>query len=549
MPSQKSFSLKTFEFDTAMAQARRPRSMAKQPRPVISGVAFARTVVDERGWKRTKDRLATAPLTARGLAAGKFERNALHIDSGFRFAAEPNDEDFSFMQVEPLLDQAADLLDRALRDRATYDELAAKYVRLKMEIEEYAELDAIHAEEEANGVYDVPAAVSASEQNATAINHKQRTWLSGLIQKGLEEDFSEDQKKKLLHVETWTAYLSGRAPYKPDTAGQWTTYDYIDYKINGQKQSVSGHLWDFSITKWNHSIATTVRNIALNRAIHESDALVAEGRLPGLVAAAKWDALNAGFMRRRTLIARKFQDIKARLVTEPDGALNFGKRLESLRNRFQRDFRDALARLMAAEQGFFHLYGRADPLPKDVDSIDYFDKCLLWTRTSIQWLVRFARREQAIVMPISIRMLVGDEAWAQGKKNGGWQVNLAKTIDQDLAHVRLRGLTVIAISAADALWRVRISVPKKATVKHLSGAIVPIDQSDLPPASTGRATRRDAIRAPDVIGVLALRNASPMGLWEVAVEGSLPAVSRDALDDLQLDLELVFRRLPSKARN
>ena len=54
---------------------------------------------------------------------------------------------FRFWHVEPLLDQAADLLDRGMRDRSTYDNLRSLYAKLLLDIMEFESTDAIHREE------------------------------------------------------------------------------------------------------------------------------------------------------------------------------------------------------------------------------------------------------------------------------------------------------------------------------------------------------------------------------------------------------------------
>jgi hypothetical protein len=272
--------------------------------------------------------------------------------------------------------------------------------------------------------------------------------------------------------------------------------------------------------------------------------------LKGLGAKTAWENKNRGFARRRTKVARQCQDIKAKAVTDPEGLLNFGKRLDALKQSFQQDFRDALARLRVVRQGLGDIYGYEEPFPENEQSIDYFDDCLLWTRKAIQWLIRFARQEQSFVLPISIRDTVGDSNWQQGLKTGSWQAYLPDTYFDALSmvHVRLRGIGAVVKSRSrddERLWQIEVRVPDQSQIKHLPlGETRPLDQSAIPPCILGRVTGRESRRDPDVVGSSALHNASPINAWTVKVLASVPysEIYVD-LEDIVLDLHLSFRYL------
>ena len=66
--------------------------------------------------------------------------------------------------------------------------------------------------------------------------------------------------------------------------------------------------------------------------------------------------------------------------------------------------------MIKAAAGLVKVYGYTTPLPGDPTDLEYFDDCVLWTRQAIDWLVRFSRREQFMILPVSVRNVVGEHA-------------------------------------------------------------------------------------------------------------------------------------------
>src|SRR4051794_6360954 len=91
-----------------------------------NGPSFARTASEEREWTNVKAALQAPQI---GLDVS-LPQAAQQIERGFSFATAVQDESLSPLHIEPLIDQAADLFDRAIRDRATWDDLATKAFNL-----------------------------------------------------------------------------------------------------------------------------------------------------------------------------------------------------------------------------------------------------------------------------------------------------------------------------------------------------------------------------------------------------------------------------------
>jgi hypothetical protein len=78
------------------------------------------------------------------------------IETTFQFAPAATDVDYKWMYVEPLLNQAANLLDRCLMTRNERDELAIQKFSLERDLEEFFGSYAIYNDEIDAGLYTVP---------------------------------------------------------------------------------------------------------------------------------------------------------------------------------------------------------------------------------------------------------------------------------------------------------------------------------------------------------------------------------------------------------
>src|SRR5438874_708073 len=76
---------------------------------------FGRSEEEAQLWTQATDRLQTV-LTKTGATTGELASNVRQIQKGFLFVNQPQDTDFSYLHIEPLIDQASDLFDRAIRD-------------------------------------------------------------------------------------------------------------------------------------------------------------------------------------------------------------------------------------------------------------------------------------------------------------------------------------------------------------------------------------------------------------------------------------------------
>lgn len=512
----------------------------------VKAGTFTRTGNELQAWNRTRSLIeGELKPTIDGSSSGALVPFSRRIESGFRSKGDALEEEFSLLHVEPLIDQAADLLDRGLRDRAVWDDQAVKWLQLALELGEYKELDVIHADEEGAGLYDVPSKQSIAEYVAEDLNAKYQQVNENMVENLISTYLNVNEIYKVHNAAIKSAWLTGCLPYRFD--GQ-VFAGYVQHSYAGVSKDVADHAYDAALDLSWHQLMVELGSQRLQKEVFDTLTEVSKRRLPGLKAKSDWDSLNANFMRRRTLVARKYQDIKSRAATEVDGLLNYQKRLVPLKERFHSDFNYALRRLTAVRQGLSIIFGYNEPFPSDANAIDYFDKCLQWTRSAVQWLIRFSRQDQSLVLPISLRTLLGDTVYKQQRETGLWEVVLDENLFPDLRHVRLRGITVFVEGddATNKLWQMTARPPLQSSFSHLSNKSVKIDQSQIPVCRLGRITGRDSRREPDVVGMSSLYNASPIGTWGVRVNGSVPAEKLDKLKDVVIDLHLAYRSLPMK---
>jgi hypothetical protein len=332
---------------------------------------------------------------------------------------------------------------------------------------------------------------------------------------------------------------------------------YVNHNWYGRNQHVSWHAADSATAQMRHSFAFQFESVYNQANALMAAAGVSQARLVGLEAQRDWASRNRNFLRERTIVARRYQDLKMQEASLADGVLNHSKRLPGLRQRFEDDIVSALFKLQAVRKGFEQVYGYMPAFPAP-DSIDYLDQIVGWTRTAIQWLITFADRDQSVAFPISLRELVGEDKWVQGAGTGVWTFSLPPVFfGEDLAHLRMRGVSIVTVPRHDIerkcgnvsrIYRFVLTPPGQGHSRHRSGTVVDIDQSLLSPVILARVSSRDDRREPDVLGASALHNACPCGDWTVKLAGGLPSSGLRAdflvdLADIQIDLHMAYSRV------
>ena len=457
---------------------------------------------------------------------------------------EPDDNQYRYTQAELLLNQAADLLDRGVRDRAEWNDSAVKQFNLNLEFLEFARLDEIHEHEIKAGIYTSVAKMSQSELDATdsAAGHNKAA--VSQLQKQLE--FYTDGAIDL------AASVASNQAYGAVVPTFWKERD----NISDNRGHMVFHLWNGTNASKEDIVMKTAdfqthQNMKSARsnitAQYENIAAAADAdaaRQLGLKARADWDTCDSGFKYERTQVARDMEIAKVKAAIEAGGVLNYGERMKPIRQRAELDLQESLAKVAAAAKGLRLLYGYTAPLPAP-GAPGFFDDCVLWVRRAINWLVRFRQLEQSFALPISLRSHTSN--WQEACRTGTFQLDLPESTFAYMRHVRLRGVSVLVIvdngqGDPASLFQAVVTSPKTSSCKHLSGTVESLDQHFVPPCRIGRVAFRGNIREPDVVGATALYNVSPIGNWQLSMTTkSSTGIKLDSLRDIQLDMHLAFR--------
>jgi hypothetical protein len=244
------------------------------------------------------------------------------------------------------------------------------------------------------------------------------------------------------------------------------------------------------------------------------------------------------------------------------GVLNPHQKLAALDQAFAADFRDALARLNAANQGMKLLFGYDADLPKE-GSTGYFDNVMQWARQARNWTAHFGQNDQRYTLAVSLKDLAPSQ-WEAGKAASEWTFGLPDSLFPGQSHVRLRGLKLQVVGGktddaepakakavaqkanpapepprSPGFWSARISVPAIAGILDANGSRKELDQKNLPVCFLGSVSDREG----ELAGSGALHNASPLGNgWKLALSAkSTGGTQTTALQDILLFLDVAVR--------
>jgi hypothetical protein len=443
---------------------------------------------------------------------------------------------FRPQDVEPLLDQASIILEKALSDRNRWQSAGEKYANLKLDIYNSSRLDAISLGEEQDGRFDVDHFVAEGQQNANQAKHQaaidQKAEVDALV-----EILSGDKKSASVQRAVITEYI--RAMYSTEfdkqvkyPNGGFTTAD----KIANADQTLTQAQATEELDKEGHTAAASSKQLA-------GDIAGLEAVQNGVQKQAEWAGKNAGYLRQRADAARQTLRMKIALAATT-ALLDFEKQMDSARNMYLEGVWDAYVRLQAVNTGISRYYNYAspnkDPLPEFTDDPASFDAILAWTRRVARWLAAFTRRSNNYVYTISVKQRTGD-AWQRGANEASWKFDLPSTaFDAKERHVRIRGVTAWAENDKGKVWQVILKPPANTQVYYESGAKSPIFEQDAPSCRVSKVVSRGKVVIPEVSGLTALYNASPIGTWTIdaRLATSPQEIPRTLPDDIELDLYL-----------
>ncbi len=476
-----------------------------------------------------------------GIQAALAEQSAFNLHSGLSTTKVPRGATrFRAQDVEPLLDQALIILDKAAADRNTWQATGEKFANLKLDLSSSLSLDTISLAEEADGRFKVEEQVSLSQRKANDAKIKaataQKVAVSALL---AVVDASTVQGTRAAELARIIEYI--RAMYSSEFGGR------IKWDVDGLKKDVD-MLTDALSNRTKEQATYNLfkeklsADSSLSAAIGDLEA--ANAMTEGLKKQADWAEKNTQHLHDRAEVARQTLRMKVTLATMT-AMLDFESQHKSAEVQYREGVSDAYLRLKAVEQGL-HLfydypYPDSDPLPPlSDDDPSSFDAILSWSRRVARWLAAFTRRCNNYVLTLSIKTLVGGQ-WEAGKANGSWSFNLPlTTFSPGECHVRIRGVVPWAPNAGEGSWQVVLKCPTATQVCYESGKLSDVFPQDVGLCRISKVVSRTRVVTPEISGATTLFNASPIGDWNVQLRTPFDRLSVPPSwpDDIELDLYL-----------
>jgi hypothetical protein len=498
--------------------------------------------------------MAALRTKATEIYGGPTQAALASIDASFKFAPAESDRELNYLQVEPLLEHSSALLDRCQSYRSQRDELQAADWKLRLEFQQFLQIDRIADQEHETGAdtlaYERAVLESAAEQSLEENHRNAEAQLKELV-----NDLVGTGLNRRMAARELAAWLSAYPLKDADLRG-----DDAAYTFDGARKTKPEHLFDAARREADQDAWEQIYTLLFQRYSAMAESEAARLRKESLNLEVKASLAAITFSRQREQAAHDVVWERIAQVLHPASALNGQARMAPLERNFSTDFREALACLNAAAQGLKEVYDYAPPLPQE-GTLGYFDNVVAWLRQARNRLAQFAQLDQKYVLALSLKELTKAQ-WAAGRSASQWTFALPAEMFNGQAYVRLRGLSVSVVGPspepaetgqkagrkteapkAEGFWSARVSLPQKAGLRNLSGATRELDQSFLPVCYLGCITVRDAAREPEIAGARVLHNASPIGeQWKLALSRtSTEGTPVEALEDVQLYLHLAVR--------
>ena len=409
---------------------------------------------------------------------------------------------FRMWHVEPLLSQAADLLDRCYKERMEYMSLLTQQKNIELEMMQLNASIASAVQEKNSGVWDIDIQRLESNTNTDVL-------ISPYMQTAHQ------------HAHDYSTVLQN-AGWPPEAhsaaAAEYHSYIWLQEKMAQQ--------------------GTSIIQLACER--------------------------NKKIIKELVLNSQiNIQQTKEAERTALTGVFNFDSRISGCCDRFKQSFEHAYVRLAAAEIGLEKIYGyyfsnpgekKFTEIPADANK---FDALVLSVRKALRWLVAFGQLDQAFTMVLSLSKLV--PVWKDELKSGTnslFKFSLTESFFAQHAYVRLRGISCYTqVNSEISPFAVDITLPSDAIYRHVRNRAgsqtvleVDISQSELPSCLIGRVDSKSSPRSPEVCGVISLLNASPMSktdndTWSIELKSLREQV--DNIDKLFVELNLTGRHIRS----
>jgi hypothetical protein len=216
--------------------------------------------------------------------------------------------------------------------------------------------------------------------------------------------------------------------------------------------------------------------------------------------------------------------------------------------RFTANIRKAWARMLSISDSIKIVYGFEQALPRVEEPLVFLDKAWAWVQGAIDYVGKFNRFDQNMVMQVSVFNAINSQAkWNEGQSKGQWTFNITEGAFGNRKNLRLRGVSVNLVKddivgEMRGAWSGTVTAPTETRYVNTDGKSNSYKNIQIKPLQYGRALEWNPIRPPDVIGITSLHNASPLGEWQLSISAkSTLNAERELIGDILMDFHIASR--------
>jgi hypothetical protein len=413
--------------------------------------------------------------------------------------------------VEKLLDEASDYLDRALKTRSEWQALYENSFRTYLEIATGLRTAEIIREEDKKGILELPILELQSQKEGI---QARSTWAQG-ITNGLLNDTN------IGTVAEYAADIAWRSAWRelpPDH------YNHLTKSSGEQARS-----------------ALEIQQAQLKGEVEEARARLgsSDASKPALSRAHEiiTNLKELASARRELEIEGTYRKLQQAVI--PGGAFCYPERLSHLAKRFMQDYLEAIPRMVKAAKGMNEFFGSNPiehqlPAEENAQKSTFFDDCFQWARESTAKIVAVIRQDRLSTITISLRAVLGQQQWDQAVAAGSFPIDVThknlgipesflSSASGKLSPARLHGFVVETLDKSNTPLQARRA---KATLRRSEtfvGRILPVSNSKtLEPA-----------------GSTELWNIDPFDAWRLDFTSDS---NLGSVDDIWLTLIIAFQR-------
>ena len=442
-------------------------------------------------------------------------------------------------RVEILLNQSADLLERGVKDRNEWDDKAAKYLDMLLEMKQFYELDQLLSLQIKAGYYDLDYKKTKVDFETQKNLQKYYAEINEKMENVINTKFSESNISLLQdYLRRINSAAYAFAGFHSDTVAQNPTNHgviYTDLQNNAEDNTIAGH-----VNKG--SLATNQFNLALQKEInqiqklnYELNSVIASIQKKHSLDQVNWERKYRDIRKEKDDVIRNIFYSKISSLLSPDGILNYANKLKPLRLKFSNDFQEAYAMVLSAEIGLKGIYNYRVDAPKIMQSnyvpTSFFDECIIWVRDAVNFINSYSQDDQTSKFCFSLRNLIQDRSlFEKGFESGSWLFTLSENTFSNKNALRLKGLSVSIIGLSDSYlkpinfdgsFNAVYKLPKNFEYIQTDGAKSNLrleNYKALTEIIINRVHSTSSFKSSELVSNSSLMNLSPLGQWQINID-------------------------------